>query len=167
MSPEEAMEAYVELVCELYPSWAAGSASTKKTGDGDATTSNSKGMMGPVFSSLVFEEDFHNEAELEAIHESAREGEIQNLQKFIDNGVSVNLFFFFFFFISSSPNSEGRTPLHWAVDCGHTDIVELLLAKNADVDAKDNEGQTPLHYAAMCDREDIAELLVKQNADRI
>lgn len=155
MSPEEAMQMYIELVCELFPSWAAGSASTRKDGDRDATNSASKGMMGPVFSSFVYEEDSHNEATLEAIHDCAREGEIDNLRKYIGNGVSVNL-----------KDSEGRTPLHWAVDRGHANIVELLLNNHADVNAKDNEGQTPLHYAAMCDREDIAELLVKRNADR-
>ncbi|KAF5195825.1 Acyl-coa-binding domain-containing protein [Thalictrum thalictroides] len=157
MSPEEAMQMYIQLVCELYPSWAAGSAAdqSRKGRDKDAASSTSKSMMGPVFSSYVYEEDSHSEAKLEAIHECAREGEIDNLHKYIGDGESVNL-----------KDSEGRTPLHWAVDRGHSNIVELLLSKNADVNAKDNEGQTPLHYAAMCDRDDIAELLVKGNADR-
>ncbi|KAL6972126.1 hypothetical protein U1Q18_031813 [Sarracenia purpurea var. burkii] len=48
----------------------------------------------------------------------------------------------------------------WAVDRGHLNIIELLVAKNAD----DNEGQGPLHYAAVCDREAIVKFLVKQNA---
>jgi len=33
-------------------------------------------------------------------------------------------------------DSEGRTPLHWAVDRGHLNITELLLSRNADVNAK-------------------------------
>lgn len=33
-------------------------------------------------------------------------------------------------------DSEGRTPLHWAVDRGHLDVTELLLGRNADVNAK-------------------------------
>lgn len=36
----------------------------------------------------------------------------------------------------SIADSEGRTPLHWAVDRGHFDVVETLLDKNADVNAK-------------------------------
>ncbi|KAF9616398.1 hypothetical protein IFM89_029652 [Coptis chinensis] len=155
MSAEEAMQMYIKLVCDLYPSWTAGSAVSRKDGDGHATSSASKGMMGPVFSSLVYEEDSNTQVKLEALHESAREGEIDKLNKYLDTGVSVNL-----------KDSEGRTALHWAVDRGHINIVELLLSKNADVNAKDDEGQTPLHYAAMCDREDVAEFLVKQNADR-
>lgn len=33
-------------------------------------------------------------------------------------------------------DSEGRTPLHWAVDRGHSKVVELLVSKDADVNAK-------------------------------
>ncbi|KAF6154289.1 hypothetical protein GIB67_026745 [Kingdonia uniflora] len=33
-------------------------------------------------------------------------------------------------------DSERRTPLHWAVDRGHFDMVDLLLRKDADVNAK-------------------------------
>lgn len=91
---------------------------------------------------------------MEAIHGFAREGDMANLLKCIENGVSMNL-----------KDSEGRTPLHWAVDRGHLNVTELLVGKNADVNAKDNDGQTPLHYAVTCEREAIAEYLVKHNAD--
>lgn len=33
-------------------------------------------------------------------------------------------------------DSEGRTPLHWAVDRGHSNVVELLVSRNADIDVK-------------------------------
>jgi ankyrin repeat protein len=33
-------------------------------------------------------------------------------------------------------DSEGRTPLHWAVDRGHLNVTELLVGRNADVNAK-------------------------------
>lgn len=33
-------------------------------------------------------------------------------------------------------DSEGRTPLHWAVDRGHFNVVELLISKGTDVNAK-------------------------------
>ncbi|KAI3950294.1 hypothetical protein MKX01_016942 [Papaver californicum] len=153
MPAEDAMEKYITILSEIYPAWISGS-SVKKHGGGDKEGNDSKGPMGPVFSSFAYEEESDNELKMEAIHTSAREGELENLAKHIESGVSVNL-----------KDSEGRSPLHWAVDRGHLDMVELLLSKNADVNAQDNEGQTPLHYAAMCDREAIAEILVKQNAD--
>ncbi|XP_010934831.1 acyl-CoA-binding domain-containing protein 1 isoform X1 [Elaeis guineensis] len=154
MDPEEAMQKYITIVSELYPSWADGSTTKKKDEDTAASSSSAKGTMGPVFSSFVHEEESENDLKLDAIHVSAREGEADDILKHIENGVSVNL-----------RDSEGRTPLHWAVDRGHVSVVEILLSKNADVNAKDNEGQTPLHYAAVCEREETALLLVKQHAD--
>ncbi|KAJ4956439.1 hypothetical protein NE237_013222 [Protea cynaroides] len=152
MPPEEAMEKYIILITELYPSWAAGSTIKRKDG-GNAPSSDTKATMGPVFSTFVYEEESGNESKMEAIHACAREGDMDSLLKDIASGVSVNL-----------KDSEGQSPLHWAVDRGHLNIVELLVSKNADVNAKDNEGQTPLHYAAVCGREAIAEYLVKHNA---
>ncbi|CAN1250833.1 Acyl-CoA-binding domain-containing protein 2 [Linum perenne] len=155
MSPEEAMERYIDLVSAIYPAWDAGSAAKPRIGERDVLRSNdSQGPMGPVFSTFVYEEESGNELKMDAVHAYAREGDADNLLKSINHDVSVNL-----------KDSEGRTPLHWAVDRGHRNIVELLVERNADVNAKDNEGQTALHYAVVCEREGIAELLVKQNAN--
>ncbi|PIA25480.1 hypothetical protein AQUCO_11400034v1 [Aquilegia coerulea] len=150
MSPEEAMQNYISIVTELYPFWATGSTSKKKD---DGTSSAAKRTMGPVFSTFVHEES-DNEVELHDIHASSRDGEIDNLLKSIDSSISINL-----------KDSEGRTPLHWAVDRGQLKVVELLVSKKADLNVTDDEGQTPLHYAAMCEREAIAEYLVNQGAD--
>ena len=35
---------------------------------------------------------------------------------------------------------DGQTPLHWASDKGHLDVVKALVASGADVTAKDNVG---------------------------
>ncbi|KAF8114540.1 hypothetical protein N665_0036s0068 [Sinapis alba] len=154
MPPEEAMEKYIEIVTQLYPTWLDGGVKAGSRSSKDDAVSNTGGTMGPVFSSLVYEEESQNELKIDAIHEFAREGEIENLLKSIESGIPVN-----------AKDSEGRTPLHWAIDRGHLDIAKLLVDKNADVNAKDNEGQTPLHYAVVCDREAIAEFLVKQKAN--
>ncbi|XP_012470061.2 acyl-CoA-binding domain-containing protein 1 [Gossypium raimondii] len=62
---------------------------------------------------------------MDAIHTFAREGELDNLLKCIESGVSVHL-----------QDNKGRTPMHWAVDHGHLKIDEALLSRNADVNAK-------------------------------
>ncbi|XP_010482744.1 PREDICTED: acyl-CoA-binding domain-containing protein 1 [Camelina sativa] len=149
MPPEEAMEKYIDLVTQLYPAWVEGG-SKKRNRSGDAAA----GPMGPVFSSLVYEEESENELKIDAIHGFAREGEVENLLKCLENGIPVN-----------ARDSEGRTPLHWAIDRGHLNVAKALIDQNADVNAKDNEGQTSLHYAVVCEREEIAEFLVKQKAD--
>ncbi|EEF36122.1 acyl-CoA-binding domain-containing protein 1 [Ricinus communis] len=154
LPPEDAMQKYIDIVTELYPSWASGSTIKRKGGGGDSQSTDAKGPMGPVFSTYVYEEESGNELQMEAIHAFAREGDVKNLLKCIDTGVSVNL-----------KDSEGRSPMHWAVDRGHLNVVEVLVGRNTDINAKDNEGQTPLHYAAVCERGAIAEFLVKQNAD--
>ncbi|MED6206679.1 Acyl-CoA-binding domain-containing protein 1 [Stylosanthes scabra] len=154
MPPEDAMQKYIDIVTELYPSWLDGSSLRSKGRDGGGSSSETKGPMGPVFSSFIYEEEYGSDLTMDAIHGFAREGDMANLLKCIENGISVNL-----------KDSEGRTPLHWAVDRGHSNVTELLVERNADVNCKDNEGQTPLHYAVVCDREAIAEYLVKHNAD--
>ncbi|KAL9237439.1 hypothetical protein vseg_011986 [Gypsophila vaccaria] len=154
MPPEDAMQKYVEIVTELFPTWADGGEEKTSRRDTEMRSSESKGPMGPVFSSFIHEEESGSDLKMEEVHGFAREGDVANLHKCIENGISVNI-----------KDSEGRTPLHWAVDRGHLPVIELLLKNNADVNAKDNEGQTPLHYAVVCDREAVAEYLVKHSAD--
>ncbi|XP_057950838.1 acyl-CoA-binding domain-containing protein 1-like isoform X2 [Malania oleifera] len=125
MPPEEAMQKYIDIVTELYPSWASGSTKEHKHGNSDAPSTDAKGPMGPVLSTFVYEEESGNELKMDDIHAFAREGEGDNLLKCIESGVSVN-----------QKDSEGRAPLHWAVDRGHLNIAELLVSRNADVNMK-------------------------------
>jgi ankyrin repeat protein len=58
----------------------------------------------------------------------------------------------------------GTPPLQRAVDCGFRDIVDLLITKGADVNAKDNGDWTPLH-SAVYGHKDIVELLISKGAN--
>jgi len=66
----------------------------------------------------------------------------------------------------SSKDAGGDTPLHNAVaGKAGKNLVEFLLASNADVNAKDNNGWTPLRYAAITGDESMAELLLAHKAE--
>src|ERR1700676_2544279 len=45
--------------------------------------------------------------------------------------------------LAFTKNSDGSTALHYAASSGCLEIAELLLTKNADVNAKNSEGATP------------------------
>jgi ankyrin repeat protein len=60
-------------------------------------------------------------------------------------------------------DDDGQTPLHFAYR--HKDVAELLLAKGADVNAKDKNGTTPLDVAATMCQKDTVELLLAKGAD--
>jgi cytohesin len=50
-------------------------------------------------------------------------------------------------------------PLHVAAGLGGKDIVDLLIAKGANINAKDDEGLTPLDWATVKSHANIVELL--------
>ena len=59
----------------------------------------------------------------------------------------------------------GDTPLHRAAFWGYTEIVELLINNEVDVNAKDKYGCTPLHDAAEYSHLEIAEMLIDRAPD--
>jgi len=58
-----------------------------------------------------------------------------------------------------------RTPLLWAADSGNAELVALLLAAGADVNAADEDGGTALLHAALCGHELAARALLHAGAD--
>lgn len=65
-------------------------------------------------------------------------------------------------------NREGWTPLHYAASADMPEtlqIVQLLLDRNAYIDAASPNGSTPLMLAAQYSSEAVVALLLKQGAD--
>jgi hypothetical protein len=89
------------------------------------------------------------------IHDAARNGDLGKVKALLKD--NPDLVF--------SKESAGGTPLHGAAYRGHKDVVELLLASKADVNAKSKNGWTPLHEAAANGYKDVAELLLANKAD--
>ncbi|CZR64265.1 related to ankyrin [Phialocephala subalpina] len=63
-------------------------------------------------------------------------------------------------------DSYGRTPLSWAAERGHENVVKLLLKQGAEVNSIDSEyGRTPLSWAAKNLHEVVVRLLLEAGAD--
>jgi ankyrin repeat protein len=87
------------------------------------------------------------------IHRAADAGDVAKVKAFIQEGVDVNT------------KVHGCTPLHCAARYGHKEVVELLIAKGADINAKDTQGWTPLYLAINQGRKEIAKLLASKSGD--
>ncbi|CAC5371913.1 unnamed protein product [Mytilus coruscus] len=67
--------------------------------------------------------------------------------------------------VDQSSGTYWRTPLYLASTFGHTDIVELLLKQNYDIDSHDCFNFTPLYVAALCNHIETVKILVKHGCD--
>ena len=90
------------------------------------------------------------------IHDLAKSGDLEKVKALLKGNPDS---------VSSKDENYGATPLHFAAYAADKDVVELLLANKAEVNAKDNEGKTPLHIAAGFGRKDVAELLLAKKAE--
>ena len=60
-----------------------------------------------------------------SIHQAARNGDIEVVKQHLAADVDVN-----------AKDKSGWTPLHWAVEYGHAEIAEFLIANDAGVNSK-------------------------------
>jgi ankyrin repeat protein len=66
---------------------------------------------------------------------------------------------------SGATDRHGYTPVHAAVIGGHADIVRLLVAAGADVDARSLGGTRPIHLAAVAGDLTVVKALVAAAAN--
>jgi hypothetical protein len=91
-----------------------------------------------------------------SLHFDAQEGNLAAVQAFVDRGYLINFF-----------DECGHTPLHYAVSGEHFTVVDFLLRKGADINARHepSNGDTPLGGAASTCSLQMARLLVASGAD--
>ena len=86
-----------------------------------------------------------------SIYEAAYDGNIEAVKQHIAAGTDVNVM-----------SKYGMTPLHYAALDGRKEVVELLIAADANVNAKAaKEGGTPLDLAILDKHTETADLLRK------
>uniref|UniRef100_A0A665WF93 Euchromatic histone-lysine N-methyltransferase 1a n=1 Tax=Echeneis naucrates TaxID=173247 RepID=A0A665WF93_ECHNA len=59
----------------------------------------------------------------------------------------------------------GWTPITWAIEHKHKELVHLLLTRGADVNIRDKEENVCLHWAALSGCDDIAQALLEAHCD--
>jgi len=81
--------------------------------------------------------------------------DVKEVTRILDQGFNIN----------TTRMGQGHTPLHLAADDDRKlKVIELLLARGADVNARDGYGKTPLHLAAGSDCIKVVGLLLKHGA---
>ncbi|KAI4789955.1 hypothetical protein KUCAC02_034924, partial [Chaenocephalus aceratus] len=59
----------------------------------------------------------------------------------------------------------GWTPITWAIEHKHRELVHLLLARGADVNIRDKEENVCVHWAALSGCDDLAQALLEARCD--
>ena len=87
------------------------------------------------------------------IHDAAKSGDLDRIQKLVVQGADVN-----------EKAVRDETPLIIAALAGKGEIVNYLLQRGADIDARSASGLTALHAAAYAGQTEIVSLLVAKGA---
>jgi glyoxylase-like metal-dependent hydrolase (beta-lactamase superfamily II) len=90
----------------------------------------------------------------EEIHDAAQQGDLAKLKMLLEKNPGL---------IEARSENE-KTPLHFAAQAGFKEIVELLIEKGADVNAKNIANEIPLHYAAAMRHKEVVDLLIARGA---
>ena len=90
-----------------------------------------------------------------SLRRTAEIGKITQVSQLLADGVNVD----------AKDPAWGDTALHKAAENGHRDVVALLLAKGADMNARTLGGWTPLHKAAWEGHQETVELLINEGAE--
>ena len=95
----------------------------------------------------------------ELLLQSIIDGNVEAVKQHLADGADVNV----------KNEARGLTPLHFATQNGQKEIVELLIADGAYVNAKMNNGMTPLDCSALIppssNKTEIVDLLSKHGSE--
>lgn len=94
---------------------------------------------------------------MEQLHNAILAQKVDEVLKWLSNGVNVNL-----------KNNDGDSPLHTAITTGHPAIIHELIKYGADPnihDGWDLIGRTPLHRAILIENFKAVKMLIDAGAD--
>lgn len=97
-----------------------------------------------------------SEVDKKMLLDESYNGHITEVKWVLERGVDVN---------TRDKNAKECTPMMLAALKGHVDIVKMLIAKGADMEARNETGLTALMYAASNGHKDVVETLISNKAD--
>mmetsp|Transcript_12740 Transcript_12740/g.17115 ORF Transcript_12740/g.17115 Transcript_12740/m.17115 type:complete len:233 (-) Transcript_12740:154-852(-) len=91
----------------------------------------------------------------EGLFDAIENGDNDEIKRYIDMGFDINVI----------DPEDGYTALLLACEQGHTTIVEMLLAGEADYEIRDSFGRSAVYAAAVANHAQVVDLLLKKGAD--
>jgi ankyrin repeat protein len=91
--------------------------------------------------------------QIEILIVAAENDDLSQVKQALATGININ---------SITSNSSA---LHCAVFNGHSEIIEFLLSKNADINLKDQQNFTPIQLAVSKKEKEICNVLIRNGAD--
>lgn len=110
-------------------------------------------ILAGVFAVIIGGAAFANEGFTD-LHKAARDGDIAEVNRLIDDGADVN-----------AKDIYDFTPLHAVAIYGQTETAIVLIKAGAIIDAKDHRGGTPLHAAVFNGESETMLVLIKWGAN--
>lgn len=87
---------------------------------------------------------------------SLKNGDMEQVKDFVENkGVDINA------------NIDGRQPIHYAADYGQKEVLNYLIEKGANIDAKDKYGISALLAAIWEGHTSCVQLMLEKGASKV
>ncbi|KAH3745073.1 gamma-secretase-activating protein [Pelomyxa schiedti] len=150
MPTEVAMQKYIEFVETFSPAPKPIAQTSNTTSSAESASACQTETSQVVFTSTIYMFMYLTGTKEKDIFHYSSEGDVARVIEFLDKeGAEVD-----------ATDDEDRTPLLWAADRGHLNLVKELLRRGANVNHQDSDGQTALHYSVSCGHKELTEYLL-------